>query len=102
MGLTREEARAMLKVWPPVVVAFTADNGRIFDADGNELDARQTVPHVLALGPFGSWFSTLEDAEDDFAREPAWFAGKSFRVGYAVVYEQGWGYAANKPARGGE
>ena len=96
MKLTSAEARKLLKVYPATPVAFTTKSGKLLDEYGDEIDERETVPHTMALGPFGSWPCTLEDAEKDFAAHPNWYDGESMRVGYSVVWKQGWGYAATK------
>jgi hypothetical protein len=96
--LNATEARALLKVYPPKAVAYTSATGRPMDDEGNEIDPREAVPWTMALGPFGSWPCTVEDAEKDFAAHPKWYTGESFRLGYVVVHRQGWGYAAVEPA----
>lgn len=98
--LTSAEARALLRVEEPQKVAFTNSKGKHFDDDGNHIDKREAVPHVYALGPFGSWPTTLEDAEKEFAKHDEWFYGKSFRLGHVVIWDTGWGFAA-KPIDGG-
>lgn len=94
--MTNVEARKLLKVWPAKAVSFTTKSGKLLDDEGDPISDVQTVPHVLALGPFGSWLCTLEEAEKDFANHENWYDCQSFRVGYAVVYKQGWGYAAKE------
>lgn len=101
--LTSAEARALLDIREPTPVGFTSEDGKFYEGDHadswEEIDARETVPWVMALGPFGSWPSTLEDAEKDFAAHPEWYYGVSFRLGNVVVWKQGWGYAAKERAK---
>lgn len=85
MEITSEKARLLLIVHPPVT-----DNG------GDEINERQTVPWVWALGPFGSWPCTLKEAEEDFATYTTWNYGKCLRLRSAVTFKSGWGYGATK------
>ena len=96
--ITAAEARNLLKVYEPIPVAHTSQSGKLLDDEGTEIDQRQTVPWVMALGPFGSWPTTLSDAEADFEEHAEWFTGRSIRVGFAVCYKQGWGYQADEEA----
>ena len=92
------EARKMLAVQEPIEVAWTSKDGTQRADDGDEIDPRQTVPWVMALGPFGSWPETLEGAEESLALHNSWVHGPSFRLGFAVTWEQGWGYQAKETA----
>ncbi len=94
--ITSEQARRLLCIQDPIEVAWTSRDGTLRDDDGDPIDERQTVPWVMKLGPFGSWPSTVEDAEKDFIEHANkdWWLGESFRIGTAVVWKTGWGYAA--------
>jgi hypothetical protein len=95
--MSPEQARSLLVVREPIPAAMTSPTGRLLDAEGGQIDPRQTVSWVMALGPFGSWPSTLADAEADFAKHPEWTHAESFRLGWVVVHRPGWGYAAHAP-----
>lgn len=95
--MTAAEARAALVVYAPQIPDMRNSDGEPFDKHGNRIDDRRLVQSVDALGPFGSWPSTLGDAERDLAAHETWWLGRSFRLGWVVVYKEGWGYAANHP-----
>ena len=95
--LTAAEARALLDVQPPIPVAHTSKTGRLLDDEGEQIPECQTVPWVLAFGPFGMWPTTVEDAEKHFAAHAEWVYGESLRIDHVVVYKRGWGYAAKAP-----
>lgn len=90
----RETAIELLDVQPARVVAMTAKSGTLLDDDGDSIDPRQTVPWVWALGPFGSWPERLEDAVANLLKQTDLTTGRIFRLGRAVLYKPGWGYAA--------
>lgn len=98
--LTSAEARALLLIYDPIPVVHTSKTGKLIGDEGDTIDERQTVPWTMALGPFGSWFSTVEQAERDFAKYDQWYYGKSLRLGWVVVYKSGWGYQAVEPKEG--
>ena len=87
-------AVALLDVQPACPIAMTNKDGRHFDEDGDEIDARQTEPWVWALGPFGSWPCTLREAMEKLRAHTQFATIESLRIGRAVVYQQGWGFAA--------
>lgn len=93
-SIDRETAIALLDVQPARVVAMTTTTGTPLDEDGNIIDERQTVPWVMALGPFGSWPARLEEAIADLQGQTDFATGRSFRVGRVVLYKPGWGFAA--------
>lgn len=97
--LTAVEARALLQIYKPREVAHVSKAGKFLDDDGSEIDKRQTVAWTMALGPFGSWPSTVEDADKDFTEHAEWWYGQSFRLGWVVVYRNGWGYQAVEPEK---
>jgi hypothetical protein len=92
-SVDRETAIALLDVQPARVVAITTADGTLFDEDGDAIDQRQTVPWVMALGPFGSWPARLEEAIADLQGQTDFATGRSFRLGRVVLYKSGWGYA---------
>lgn len=92
-SIDRETAIALLDVQPARVVAMTTTTGTPLDEDGNIIDERQTVPWVMALGPFGSWPARLEEAIADLQGQTDFATGRSFRLGRVVLYKPGWGYA---------
>ncbi len=92
--MTADEAIALLDVKPAIEVAWTSKDGTKRDDDGDAIDERQTVPWVLAEGPFGTWPETLEDAVAKLRACTAFVVGPSLRVGRIVRFEPGWGYAA--------
>lgn len=93
-SIDRETAIALLDVQPARVVAMTTTTGTPLDEDGNIIDERQTVPWVMALGPFGSWPERLEDAIAKLGAHTSFETKRSFRVGRVVLYKlDWWGYA---------
>lgn len=94
MIVDRETAIELLDVQPARVVAMTDEGGTLLDKDGGAIDPRQTVPWVMALGPFGSWPARLEEAIADLQGHTNFETTRSFRVGRVVLYKPGWGFAA--------
>lgn len=97
--MTPEEVLAALDVQDAIPVAWTSKDGTLRDDDGDAIDRRQTVPYVWALGPFGSWPTTLEDARKEIGEPEEWFTGDSFRLGCVATWKPGWGFQIKDPER---
>ena len=93
MRVTKDEAVEVLAVNPPIEVAWTSKNGKLRDDDGNEIDERQTVPWVWALGPYGSWPMTVEDALKNISSSDVLAIDESWRIGWTVYWLDWWGCA---------
>ena len=98
MEISNTVARQLLLVLEPIPVLMRNSKGNPLDDDGRKIDERCLAPWTWALGPYGSWPCTVEDALEDFTEERPWFVASSMRLGPVVSYRDGWGYATKQPA----
>lgn len=84
MEINNMDARQMLKVWPPIVVAFTTKHGVLLDENGSTIHPSQTVPHVYVLDASGTHPRRLQDVEADFAAPCIWRVGET-RKGITIA-----------------
>ena len=96
--MTPAEALALLDIQPPREVAWTSKDGTLRDDDGDKIDPRQAEPWVWALGPFGSWPETAEEAKREIAASEVWRHVDTLRIGWAIVRASGWGFGAKAVA----
>lgn len=91
--MTQDDVIRELDIQPPREVAWTSKSGRLMDDEGDRIDERETVPYTWALGPYGSWVVTVEDATVTIREHDTWEEGRSFRLGRVATWKPGWGFA---------